>query len=105
VAEKYGIDKIPAIAILRGGDEPKDYGIRFYGIPSGYEFTSLIEDIMMVSSGQFRPCRGEPGPGGGTDRATSHPGVCYPYLTVLPPGRAPGSSTGFGERLDSSGYG
>ena len=27
----------------------KDYGIRFYGIPSGYEFNSLIEDITAVS--------------------------------------------------------
>ena len=52
VAERYNIDKIPAIAILRGGDEPKDYGIRYYGIPSGYEFSSLIEDIMMISLGE-----------------------------------------------------
>ncbi|MFC1693151.1 thioredoxin family protein [Candidatus Latescibacterota bacterium] len=27
----------------------KDYGIRYYGIPAGYEFTSLIEDIVDVS--------------------------------------------------------
>jgi glutaredoxin-like protein len=52
VAEQYHVDKIPAIAVLRGGDEPKDYGIRFYGIPSGYEFSSLIEDVMMVSQGE-----------------------------------------------------
>ncbi|GIV80046.1 thioredoxin family protein [Litorilinea aerophila] len=48
-AEAYGIDKIPAVAILADGDTPKDYGIRFYGIPSGYEFSTLIEDIVMVS--------------------------------------------------------
>ncbi len=48
-AEAYGIDKIPAVAILADGDTPKDYGIRFYGIPSGYEFSTLIEDIIMVS--------------------------------------------------------
>ena len=30
----------------------KDYGIRLYGIPSGYEFGTLIEDIRMVSSGE-----------------------------------------------------
>jgi glutaredoxin-like protein len=29
----------------------KDYGIRYYGIPSGYEFTSLIEDVVAVSTG------------------------------------------------------
>jgi glutaredoxin-like protein len=52
-AELFGVDKIPAIAILRVEDgEDKDYGIRFYGIPSGYEFTSIIEDIMDVSRGE-----------------------------------------------------
>ncbi len=44
-AEKMGIDKIPALAIF--GD--KDYGIRLYGVPSGYEFSSLIESIVDVS--------------------------------------------------------
>ncbi|OPY91908.1 MAG: NADH dehydrogenase [Syntrophaceae bacterium PtaU1.Bin231] len=44
-AGRYGIDKTPAIVVL--GE--KDYGIRFYGIPAGYEFTPLIEDILSVS--------------------------------------------------------
>jgi glutaredoxin-like protein len=52
VADRYGIDKIPAIAVVRDGEDAKDYGIRYYGIPSGYEFSSLIEDILMVSLGQ-----------------------------------------------------
>lgn len=47
-AEEYGVDKIPAIAIM--GE--KDYGIRYYGIPSGFEFSSLIEDIIDVSKGE-----------------------------------------------------
>ena len=47
-AEGLGIDKIPALAIL--GE--KDYGLRFYGIPSGYEFQTLIEGIILVSSGE-----------------------------------------------------
>ncbi|MGQ9593972.1 MAG: protein disulfide oxidoreductase [Anaerolineae bacterium] len=47
-AKEYGVDKIPAIAVV--GE--RDYGIRFYGIPSGYEFTSLIEDILDVSRGK-----------------------------------------------------
>jgi glutaredoxin-like protein len=50
-AEQYNIDKIPAMAITKGGDQPKDYNIRLYGIPSGYEFSTLIEDIMMVARG------------------------------------------------------
>lgn len=45
--KQYNIDKIPAIAII--GKE--DYGVRFYGIPSGYEFSSLVEDIIDVSRG------------------------------------------------------
>ena len=43
--EEYEVDKIPAIAIV--GE--KDYGVRYYGIPSGYEFSSLIEDIIDIS--------------------------------------------------------
>jgi len=52
IAETYNVDKIPATIIMAGGDQPRDYGIRYYGIPSGYEFSSLIEDIMMISSGE-----------------------------------------------------
>ena len=48
--EEYKIDKIPAIAVCDGTG--KDFGIRFYGIPAGYEFTSLIEAMRMVSSGE-----------------------------------------------------
>lgn len=51
VAEAYGIDKIPAVAVVREGDAPADFGIRLYGIPSGYEFGTLIEDIRLASSG------------------------------------------------------
>ena len=47
-AKKYDIDKIPAIAVV----SENDYGIRFYGIPSGYEFTSLMESIADVSKGE-----------------------------------------------------
>lgn len=47
LAEKYKIDKIPATVIA----SVKDFGIRYYGIPSGYEFSSLLEDIIDVSNG------------------------------------------------------
>jgi glutaredoxin-like protein len=47
-AEKYGIDKIPAIAVV----SEEDYGIRFFGIPAGYEFSSLLEAIKLVSTGK-----------------------------------------------------
>ena len=48
VAKEYAIDKIPAIAIVG----TKDYGVRYYGFPGGYEFTSLVEDIIAVSNGE-----------------------------------------------------
>ncbi len=44
--EKYEVDKIPAIVV----EGEKDYGIRFYGLPGGYEFNSLLHAIKIVSS-------------------------------------------------------
>ena len=43
----YGVDKAPAIVIV--GEE--DTGIRFIGRPAGYEFSSLIDGILLASSG------------------------------------------------------
>ncbi len=47
-AGQFQVDKAPAIVVMNG----KDYGIRYYGIPSGYEFGSLIEDILAVSKSE-----------------------------------------------------
>jgi alkyl hydroperoxide reductase subunit AhpF len=47
-AEALDVVRTPAIAIL--GAE-KDYGIRFYGMPTGYEFGSLVDALLLVSSG------------------------------------------------------
>jgi len=52
LAEQYNVQQIPALVIQRGGGQPKDFGIRYYGIPSGYEFTSLIQDILMIGTGE-----------------------------------------------------
>ena len=46
-AQQYKIDKIPAIVV----EGEKDHGIRFFGIPGGYEFNSLISSIIEVSAG------------------------------------------------------
>ncbi len=46
-AKELGIDKIPALAIVGR----KDYGVRIYGIPYGYELQTLIEAIINVSRG------------------------------------------------------
>jgi alkyl hydroperoxide reductase subunit AhpF len=48
-ADALGVARTPAIAIL--GAE-KDYGVRFYGTPNGYEFGTLIDAILDVSSGE-----------------------------------------------------
>jgi alkyl hydroperoxide reductase subunit AhpF len=47
VAE-YGVDKAPATVIRNG----KDYGIRYYGMPSGYEFSTVLDAILDVSRGE-----------------------------------------------------
>jgi glutaredoxin-like protein len=47
-AKEFEIDKVPAIILLR---DDKDQGIRFFGIPSGYEFSSLLAAILDVSAG------------------------------------------------------
>ncbi len=47
-AAALGITRIPATAILGA----QDYGIRFYGMPAGYEFATLIELVILVSKGQ-----------------------------------------------------
>ncbi|HLG52259.1 MAG TPA: thioredoxin family protein [Chloroflexota bacterium] len=52
LAHRYGIDKVPAIVLLVGGGEPVDTGIRFFGIPSGYEFGTLVDDIVAASRGE-----------------------------------------------------
>jgi len=47
-AKAYGVDRVPAV-VVEGKD---DLGIRFLGIPSGYEYSSLIEDIIAVGTGR-----------------------------------------------------
>ena len=47
-AKELGIDKIPALAIIG----KKDYGVRIYGIPYGYELQTLISAVIGVSKGK-----------------------------------------------------
>ena len=46
-ANKYNVDHAPTVVITDG----EEYGerIRYVGLPSGYEFSSLVEDIVDVS--------------------------------------------------------
>jgi len=49
-AKQYGIDRVPAIAIVGQSEtgEERDSNIRFLGAPAGYEFMSLIQAVLLV---------------------------------------------------------
>ena len=47
-AEAYGVDQVPAIVV----EGARDYGIRFLGVPHGYEFSNLIDAIIVASTGE-----------------------------------------------------
>ncbi|MCW4018360.1 MAG: thioredoxin family protein [Candidatus Bathyarchaeota archaeon] len=47
-AKELGIDKIPAIAVIG----KKEYGVRIYGIPYGYELKTLVDAVTNVSRGK-----------------------------------------------------
>jgi glutaredoxin-like protein len=51
ITEQYHVDKAPAFVFAaKDGEILTDTGIQYAGIPSGYEFTTLIQDIILVSS-------------------------------------------------------
>src|SRR3990172_1045863 len=45
-AAAYGVDVSPAVVV----EGAEDYGIRFLGLPGGYEFANLIDSILVASS-------------------------------------------------------
>ncbi len=49
-AKQYGVEKYPATVVAKSGEA--DGRIRYYGLPSGYEFGSLMEDLKNVSKGE-----------------------------------------------------
>jgi hypothetical protein len=70
LAESFGVERSPAIVLLpadpantadaasatNGEATPPRRGgaVRFFGLPSGYEFTTLIEDLVDLSKGSTR---------------------------------------------------
>ena len=44
-AATYAIDRIPAIVVLRDGEDTR---MRFFGAPAGYEFMSLVEAVIIA---------------------------------------------------------
>jgi alkyl hydroperoxide reductase subunit AhpF len=47
LASEHGIDRVPAF-LLKGAARGR---LRFFGMPSGYEFSTLIADLVDVSRG------------------------------------------------------
>lgn len=53
-AAQYGIDRVPAIAVVGQNEsgEWTDSRIRFLGAPAGYEFVSLVHAALLVGGGR-----------------------------------------------------
>ena len=80
LAQKYNIDKTPGLVIAaKEGDQVTDFGVRMSGIPSGHEFTSLIQDIVLVSN---RDSGLNPQPGNFLKTWTNQ--LLYRFLSHLP---------------------
>lgn len=50
LAKQYKVDGAPGFVLTgKDGDQLLDYGIRYKGIPAGHEFSSLVNDLLLVS--------------------------------------------------------
>ncbi len=47
LASKYGVGQLPATLLI--GE--KDFGVRYYGMLTGFQFRTLLDDILMISQG------------------------------------------------------
>jgi len=47
-AKEYAVDKVPALVVM--GE--KDFGVRFYGLPYGYELQTLLDAVINISKKQ-----------------------------------------------------
>jgi alkyl hydroperoxide reductase subunit AhpF len=48
LAAQYGVARTPMTAVIGA----EDYGVRYYGMPGGYEFVTLLELVLDVSKGK-----------------------------------------------------
>ena len=90
---EYGVDKVPATVIRNG----KDYGIRFYGLPAGYEFSTLLDAILAVSKGDSGLLANESKETRPTYPTPPPRSVRHSNLPSLSTGRATGVSVRDGE--------
>ena len=50
MAKSFHVDKTPGIVVAaKEGDQKIDLGIHYSGIPSGHEFATLIQDLLLAS--------------------------------------------------------
>ncbi|HEU5001944.1 MAG TPA: hypothetical protein VFW71_04095 [Actinomycetota bacterium] len=51
-ASRWGVNRLPTLSVApaNGTPDAEDAGVRFVGLPDGYEFTSLIETIASAGS-------------------------------------------------------
>ena len=47
--DEYGVERAPAIAIV--GES--DLGIRYYGVPAGYELESIVDAVLLAGTGEI----------------------------------------------------
>ena len=47
---EYGIEREPAIVVLRDGEDTR---MRFLGAPTGYEFVPLVEAVLLAGTGKL----------------------------------------------------
>jgi len=48
-ASTYDVDRVPALIV----EGEKNHGIRYFGVPGGYEFSSLLEGIRAIGTGML----------------------------------------------------
>lgn len=47
-ARRYGVSRVPTLMVIG----PETGSVRYYGAPAGYEFSTLLHDIELVSQGK-----------------------------------------------------
>ena len=48
LADRHGMDKVPGTVLVGR----RDYGVRYFGVPSDLQFRVFLEDVVMVSEGE-----------------------------------------------------
>ena len=101
IASRFNVTNAPGIIIAaKENAEVVNLGIQFSGIPSGHEFSTLINDILMVSkrdSGLDVKTREFLK---NLEKPLSLAGFCHAHLPILPAGGIAGSSNGNGKSRD-----